>query len=98
MQVHEVCGYVASVLFTVSLIPQIIRVFKLKRSDQISPMFIVYSMAACSLMLVYSYVEGAWPVVLNNAGCLGLNLVLACAALRYKTSGEGSSVQPAHNL
>ena len=84
MQIHNICGYCASILFTASLIPQIVRVLKLKRSDQISIYFVIYSIVACSLMLIYSYVEGAWPVLLNNVGCLFLNMVLAGSCVMYR--------------
>ena len=50
----EIFNWLASLGFTVSLIPQLQRTLKLRRADDISRRFLVLVNCAAALMLVYS--------------------------------------------
>ena len=76
------CGYVASVLFTVSLVPQILKVAHTQSAEDISVGFLFIYLLASVLMFVYAYSICAYPLLINNsANVLSCILLLA---LYYK--------------
>ncbi|MCA1819641.1 MAG: PQ-loop domain-containing transporter [Thermoplasmatota archaeon] len=56
----ELFNWSASLGFTVSLVPQLLRTLRLRRADDISRRFLVLVNLAAALMLVYSLHVGNW--------------------------------------
>ena len=61
-----VCGYVASALFAISLIPQIAKVTRTRSAGDISVGFLLLYACASMLMLLYANSITAYPLMLNN--------------------------------
>jgi len=76
----ESFGFVAGALVTCSLIPQLIRVFKLKSAHEISLLFASLLLLGITLWLVYGIYFGLPPVILWNA----VGIVLVAALLGAK--------------
>ena len=80
----KVVGYVAALLTTISRIPQIIRVYRLKETRDIS----LWTTSALSigilLWFVYGIVIGDLPVILANGTSLGLSAVLLFLVVKYR--------------
>ena len=73
-------GYVAAACTTISFLPQLIRVYRLKSAHEISlTMFLVYSFGV-SLWLVYGIFIGSLPVIVSNV----FSVVLSSAILALK--------------
>ena len=83
MSLVESLGFVAGVLVTCSLIPQIIRVFKLKSAREISIIFTTLLLAGLILWLAYGIQLGLLPVILWNAIGAVLTATLIYAKLKY---------------
>ncbi len=76
-------GFIAGAVVTLSYIPQIYRVFRLKSSHEISLPFTVLLLAGISLWLAYGIVKKDAPLILWNAvGALQAALMLY-AKLKY---------------
>jgi len=79
----ELFGYIAGALATGSLIPQVIRVFKLKSAREISLLFTVLLLAGICLWLGYGMYFKLTPIILWNAISAVLLSLLLYAKLKY---------------
>jgi MtN3 and saliva related transmembrane protein len=76
-------GSAAAVCTTVSFVPQLIRVWRLKSARDISlTMFLVFSLGVF-LWLVYGIYIHSFPVILANAVTLALSLAILTLKLQY---------------
>lgn len=72
----QICGYMASALYTVSLLPQIVKIVQTQSADDISVWFLLLHLSAAVLMFVYATSIRVYPVLINN----GAN-VICCTVL-----------------
>jgi MtN3 and saliva related transmembrane protein len=79
----ENLGFVAGALVSCSLIPQIIRVFKLRSAHEISMLFTSLLLTGILIWLAYGISLGLTPVILWNAiGAIPVAMLLY-AKLKY---------------
>jgi MtN3 and saliva related transmembrane protein len=81
---HGAIGYIAALLTTFSIIPQIIRVIKLKESRDISLWTISSLSAGILLWLIHGIIIGDLPVILANGVSLGLSVLMLCLVVKYR--------------
>jgi len=79
----EYLGLIAGLLVTCSLIPQIIRVFRLKSAREISAVFTVLLLLGLVLWVVYGIILTLAPVIIWNAIGAVLAILLLYAKIRY---------------
>ncbi len=83
MNTTDILGFVAGAITTLSFIPQVVRVLKLKSAREISLPFTWLFLAGIGCWLVYGSVSHLLPVIIWNAVTAVLGLVLLYAKLRY---------------
>lgn len=83
MYFAEYLGLIAGLLVTCSLIPQIIRVFRLRSAREISAVFTVLLLLGLVLWLVYGIILTLAPVIIWNAIGAVLAILLLYAKMRY---------------
>ena len=83
MILSESLGFVAGALVTCSLIPQLIRVFKLKSAREISTLFTTLLLLGIFLWLAYGILLGLAPLIIWNAIGALFAATLLYAKLRY---------------
>lgn len=83
MQFAEYLGLVAGALVTCSMIPQIVRIFKLRSARDISLLFTTLIMLGMACWLIYGIFLNLTPVILWNAVGVALLSVLLYGKLRY---------------
>jgi len=83
LSVVELLGLVAGVFVTCSMIPQLIRVFRLKSAREISLLFTILLLLGMTMWLSYGVFSCLLPVILWNAVGAALVSVLLYAKLRY---------------
>ena len=83
MPLAQSLGFVAGALVTCSLVPQLIRVFKLRSAREISTLFTILLLLGLISWIAYGISFGLTPVILWNA--IGAVLVagLLYAKLKY---------------
>jgi MtN3 and saliva related transmembrane protein len=79
----ELLGLLAGALITCSLVPQIIRVFRLKSAREISALFTSLLLLGTISWLVYGILLGLIPVIIWNATGALLVAALLYAKLKY---------------
>jgi len=80
---QESLGFVAGALVTCSLIPQLIRVFRLKSAREISMLFTTLLLLGLIIWLAYGVSLRLIPVILWNAVGIILVSILLYAKLKY---------------
>ena len=76
----DVIGYCAATMATISFLPQLIRVVKLRTARDISlGMFLIFSIGI-ALWLIYGLLQHDIPLIAAN----GITLVLALTILGFK--------------
>ena len=76
-------GYAAATGTTISFLPQLIRVVRLRSARDISlGMFLIFS-AGTVLWLTYGLLSRSWPVAVANAVTLVLSLSILILKLRF---------------
>ena len=83
MYFAEYLGLIAGLLVTCSLIPQIIRVFRLRSAREISAVFTVLLLMGLVLWVVYGIMLTLAPVIIWNAIGAVLAILLLYAKMRY---------------
>ncbi|MFA5308563.1 MAG: SemiSWEET family transporter [Dehalococcoidales bacterium] len=86
----EYLGMAAGLLTTFAVIPQIIRVYKLKSAREISLLFNSFMVAGIAVWLVYGIIQGLFSIIIWNIIGVILNGWLLFAKLKYgrvKSSG-----------
>jgi MtN3 and saliva related transmembrane protein len=77
MPVTDLLGYLAATLTTLSLVPQVVRVWRTRSAEDLSPgMYVLFTLGVAS-WLAYGLLLRAWPVVAANT----VTLLLAAAVL-----------------
>jgi MtN3 and saliva related transmembrane protein len=77
-------GYVAALLTTFSSIPQIIRVYKLKESRDISLWTASVLSAGILLWFIHGILIVDLPVILANGVSLGLSVLMIGLVVKYR--------------
>lgn len=83
MQLTESLGFVGGALVACSMIPQLIRVFKLKSAREISILFTTLLLLGMICWLAYGVYLSLTPVILWNAIGAVLVSLLMYAKLKY---------------
>ncbi|MDE2090064.1 MAG: SemiSWEET family sugar transporter [Gammaproteobacteria bacterium] len=77
-------GLIAGTLTTVAFVPQVVKIWKTKSTDDISlGTFFIFSLGVF-FWLVYGLMIGALPVILANAATLVLAVAIIILKLRYR--------------
>ena len=83
LSLGELLGFVGGALVTCSLIPQLIRVFRLRSAHEISLLFTLLLLLGIIFWLAYGIYFGLPPVILWNAIAAVLIATLLWAKLQY---------------
>jgi len=80
MDIYELCGYSAGILFASSLIPQVYKSFKTKELNDISIIWQLIFILALVLGIIYSYHNDLKPIYI----CSFIELLLMIILLLLK--------------
>jgi MtN3 and saliva related transmembrane protein len=80
---QEVFGFVGGVLVTVALVPQVVRIFRLKSALEISLLFTILLLVGMLFWLGYGILFQLFPIILWNAVGAVLVATLLFAKLKY---------------
>ena len=78
-------GIAAGVMTAVSMLPQLIKIIKEKKADDISVIILMVLIVGLGLWVVYGFMREDWPIILTNSFSFLLNLLVL--TLRIKFSG-----------
>jgi MtN3 and saliva related transmembrane protein len=80
----EWIGILAGIFTAVSLIPQIVKIVKEKKSENISFAYLAILLAGLALWVVYGVLRKDVPVIATNVTSIVINLVTVFVGLKYR--------------
>ena len=80
----ELLGYVAIVLVSLTLFPQIYTILKKKKADSVSYLTYIINILASGLLMIYALYQNLLPILIGNSMIL-INSVIIIF-LKYKYS------------
>jgi len=83
LSLQEILGFVAGILVTVSLVPQLVKIFRLKSAVEISLPFTILLIVGMFCWLGYGILFQLFPIIFWNAVGAGLVATLLYAKLKY---------------
>ncbi len=83
MEIAEIVGLLGGALTTFGMVPQAVRIFKLKSAKEISLYFLLSFIIGVGLWITYGILLRLPPVIFWNAVSLVLLLSLLYAKLKY---------------
>lgn len=80
----QVVGLSAGICTGISLLPQLIKLIKEKRSENLSIFYLVILFCGLGLWIWYGWLRNDLPVLLTNIVAILLNGTIIILGLRYK--------------
>jgi len=84
MNLVSIIGIAASVFTAVSLLPQLIKLLKEKKAEDISlGMFALLFVGLC-LWICYGCLKKDWIIIISNSFSIVINIITVIVSLKYK--------------
>lgn len=80
----EIVGLAAGVCTSISLLPQLIRLVKHKKAEDISLFYLAILFIGLGLWIWYGLLRDDIPIVVTNAFALVINGIIIVLGIRYK--------------
>ena len=78
--------YVSGILWSIELIPQIIKTVKRRSIKDISPIYFFISFTAYILYLIANTILENWPIVFSHIPGLCATIVMLCILYKYRNT------------
>ena len=83
-ETKDVFGYLGMVCLTITLIPQLLKVYKTRKADDLSYLFMLLNMFTCICFLVYGIILSETPLLIANT--IVILQTFSLIFLKYKLS------------
>lgn len=77
-------GIVAGIFTATSMLPQLIKVIKEKKAEEISLLMLFVLLVGISLWIVYGVMKKDWPIIGTNSFSLLINILMIIFRIKYK--------------
>jgi len=86
MNTTQIIGITAGLLTSISMLPQLIKICKEKKADDVSLIMLLVLVSGLALWVVYGVVREDWPLIIFNSFSVLLNLTVIALRLKYGQS------------
>ena len=86
MSFESSVGIAAGICTSISLLPQLIKIIREKKADNISWVMLFILIAGLALWVWYGIIKNDFPIIITNSFSLLVNLLIIYFTYRYKTS------------
>lgn len=87
----EIVGIVAGICTATSLLPQLIKLRKHKKAEDISLFYLVILFIGLSLWVWYGVLREDFPIMITNGFSLVINGIIIVLGVRYKRNQKDAS-------
>ncbi|MGO4773209.1 SemiSWEET family sugar transporter [Flavobacterium sp. W22_SRS_FK3] len=84
MNFIDILGLLAGICVTISVVPQIIKVWKTKKVKQISLLTFSVLTFGIAMWIVYGILKNDFPIIITNSISLFLNLIMVYFLIYYE--------------
>lgn len=79
-----IIGVVASILTGISLMPQLIKIIKSKKAEDVSYLMMIILFCGCMLWVVYGFMKDDWIIISSNSFSVVVNAITVFFSIKYK--------------
>lgn len=87
----EIIGLAAGILTSISLLPQLVKLIKHKKAEDISLFYLVILFVGLALWVWYGTLRDDLPIIVTNGFSLVINGLVIFLGIHYKKAGRRSS-------
>lgn len=80
----QIIGIMAGICTSVSLLPQLIKIIKEKKVEDLSPFMLLILFTGLSLWVYYGVLREDWPIIITNSFSVLINGIMIVLLFRYK--------------
>jgi MtN3 and saliva related transmembrane protein len=88
----ETIGIAAGICTAISLLPQIIKVFREKKAQDISLFYLFVLLAGLALWTYYGFLKDDLPIIATNIFSMVLNITMIILGLIYKKKTTSNAI------
>lgn len=82
--IQIITGIAAGILTSISLLPQLIKIIKEKKAEDISPVMLIVLMSGLIIWIIYGAMKKDLPIIITNSFSVLLNLLLLFFRYKYR--------------
>ena len=83
-------GIFAGICTCISLLPQLIKIIREKKAENISYLMLVILLVGVGAWIWYGFLKSDLPIIITNCVSFLINLLVIIFTIRYKSKGQGS--------
>jgi len=87
-KVTMIIGVVAGACTSLSLLPQLIKIMKEKKANEISLFYLAVLFVGLVLWIIYGIRREDIPVIVTNGVAIAINILIIIAGIRYKNINQ----------
>ena len=84
MDKTQLIGIVAGVLTSISMLPQLIKIVKEKKAENVSILMLVVLIIGLGLWAVYGVIRKDMPIIITNSFSVLLNITVLVFRIKYR--------------
>jgi MtN3 and saliva related transmembrane protein len=85
----EYVGIVAGIFTAMSLLPQLIKLLREKKAEDISLFFLIVLFIGLGFWIWYGFLRNDLPIIITNAFSIVVNFVIIVLGIKYKRENNG---------
>lgn len=88
MNLVNVIGVLASIFTGISLLPQLVKLIKEKKPENISTGMVIILLFGLGLWVYYGYLKEDWIIIISNSFSWLVNLAIIILTIKYKNASS----------
>ncbi len=84
MDITQIIGIGAGILTSCSMLPQLIKIIREKKADEVSLLMILVLLSGLALWTIYGIMKDDWPIIITNSFSIVVNILLLIFRTKYK--------------
>jgi MtN3 and saliva related transmembrane protein len=85
---EEFVGLAAGICTAISLLPQLIKLIKTKKAEDLSLFYLTILFIGIGLWIWYGFLKNDLPIILTNCISLCINAIVLVLGIKYKQNPE----------
>ncbi len=85
MDLTTVIGILASIFTSSCLLPQLIKIIREKKAENISLGMLIAMLTGIALWIYYGFLKDDWIIIISNSFSLLINITTTLLSIKYKT-------------
>ncbi|MES2649492.1 MAG: SemiSWEET transporter [Bacteroidota bacterium] len=88
MNLITIIGIAASALTAISLLPQLIKLIKEKKAEDVSMGMLLILLCGLGLWIYYGILKKDWIIIIANSFSLLINIIVSSLTIKYKRAAK----------